>query len=66
MVGNNLSRDVRGANQLGITSVFLSWTQRYPKVPADDLEIPDYTISEPLELIDLVETLNQRMTLNVF
>ncbi|NQX64759.1 HAD-IA family hydrolase [Paenibacillus alba] len=61
MVGNNLSRDVRGANQLGITSVFLSWTQRYPKAPADDWEIPNYTISEPQALIDLVEVLNLQL-----
>ncbi|WP_141501393.1 HAD family hydrolase [Paenibacillus luteus] len=61
MVGNNLSRDVRGANQLGMTSVFLSWTSRYPKSPADDLEIPDYTINTPLELIDLVEVLNREL-----
>lgn len=61
MVGNNLSRDVKGANQMGITSVFLSWTPRYPKVHADESEIPDYTISEPLELIDLVEKLNSEL-----
>ncbi|MFD0678694.1 MULTISPECIES: HAD family hydrolase [unclassified Paenibacillus] len=61
MVGNNLSRDVKGANQMGIRSVFLSWTPRYPKLHADDSEIPDYTISEPLELIDLAEKLNQQL-----
>lgn len=64
MVGNNLSRDVKGANQMGITSVFLSWTTRYPKVPADDLEVPDYTISTPLELIDLVEELNHKLNVH--
>jgi FMN phosphatase YigB (HAD superfamily) len=64
MVGNNLSRDVRGANQMGITSVFLSWTPRYPKVPANDLEIPDYTISAPLELVELVEKLNHNLNVH--
>jgi putative hydrolase of the HAD superfamily len=59
MVGNNLSRDVKGANQMGITSVFLDWTPRYPKTPADESERPDYTISEPMELVDLVEKLNR-------
>jgi FMN phosphatase YigB (HAD superfamily) len=58
MVGNNLSRDIKGANQMGITSVFLDWTPRYPKTPADESEHPDYTISEPMELIDLIERLN--------
>lgn len=61
MVGNNLSRDVKGANQLGITSVFLSWTPRYPKLHADKSEAPQYTISHPLELIDLVEELNAKL-----
>ncbi|MDD9268926.1 HAD family hydrolase [Paenibacillus sp. GCM10023248] len=61
MVGNNLSRDVKGANQLGITSVFLSWTPRYPKLHADESEIPRYTINDPLELIDLVEELNAKL-----
>lgn len=61
MVGNNLSRDIKGANSLGITSVFLSWTPRYPKVPADAGEKPDYTISTPLELVQLVEKLNAEL-----
>jgi phosphoglycolate phosphatase-like HAD superfamily hydrolase len=58
MVGNNLSRDIKGANALGITSVFLSWTSRYPRIPADESERPVYTIREPLELLDLAEQLN--------
>ncbi|CAI6085582.1 HAD family hydrolase [Cohnella sp. JJ-181] len=58
MVGNNLARDVRGANQVGITSVHLNWTTRYPRTPADPLEQPDYSIAEPLELLDLAERLN--------
>ena len=57
MVGNNLARDVRGANQVGITSVYLNWTTRYPRTPADPLEEPDYTITEPLELSGLAERL---------
>jgi FMN phosphatase YigB (HAD superfamily) len=61
MVGNNLSRDVKGANAMGITSIFLSWTPRYPKLHADESEIPDYTINHPLELIDLVEKLNEEL-----
>jgi len=58
MVGNNLSRDIKGANQMGIVSVHLNWTTRYPKTPADASEMPDYTITEPLQLLDLVERLN--------
>lgn len=61
MVGNNLSRDVKGANELGITSVHLNWTSRYPKTSADPSEQPDYTISEPLELLDLADRLNDQL-----
>ncbi len=59
MVGNNLSRDVKGANALGMKSVFLSWSPRYPKVPADKREKPDYTIAMPLDLLDLMEKLEK-------
>jgi len=62
MVGNNLSRDVRGANQMGMISIHLDWTPRYPKTPADALEQPSYTISEPLELVDLAEKLNRELS----
>lgn len=62
MVGNNLSRDIKGANALGITSVFLKWTPRYPHTPAGPEEEPDYAINEPLELLELAERLNARLS----
>ena len=55
MVGNNLARDIKGANQMGFTSVFLDWSPRYSKCPKDQLEIPDYIIHTPTELIDLAD-----------
>jgi HAD superfamily hydrolase (TIGR01549 family) len=57
MVGNNLSRDVRGANELGIVSVYLDWSPRYPKVPVDTSEVPLHTIKMPLDLLPLVDRL---------
>ncbi|MBS1252119.1 MAG: hypothetical protein MAG451_01155 [Anaerolineales bacterium] len=59
MVGNNLARDIRGANQLGMMSVWLDWAPRRRKVPADELEVPQYTIEEPLELLSVIETLER-------
>ena len=59
MVGNYLARDVKGANQIGMISVWLDWAPRRPKTPADDSEIPRYTIKEPLELLDLIKCLEQ-------
>ncbi|MFD2328305.1 HAD family hydrolase [Cohnella sp. GCM10020058] len=61
MIGNNLSRDVKGANALGIASVHIGWTPRYPRDPADESERPDYTIGEPLELVALAEMLDARL-----
>jgi HAD superfamily hydrolase (TIGR01549 family) len=54
MVGNNLARDVKGANRLGLVSVWLDWAPRRAKVPADAWEAPRYTIKEPLQLLDLL------------
>jgi HAD superfamily hydrolase (TIGR01549 family) len=57
MVGNHLSRDIKGANQLGLLSVWLDWAPRRSKIPADPFEQPCYTIRNPLELLDLVASI---------
>ncbi len=59
MVGNNLSRDVKGANELGLISVWLDWAPRRSKVPADPSEQPCYTIKMPTELLGLVDQLEK-------
>ncbi len=61
MIGNNLSRDVAGANRFGITSVHLAWSPRYPKTPGSAEETPDYRIESPTELYDLVTRLNEAL-----
>jgi HAD superfamily hydrolase (TIGR01549 family) len=60
MVGNYLERDIRGANVLGMISVWLDWAPRRPKVPADALEVPTYTIKLPLELLAIVAEIEER------
>jgi HAD superfamily hydrolase (TIGR01549 family) len=57
MVGNYLARDIKGANQLGIISVWLDWAPRRPKIPADETETPQYIIKTPAELLQLMESL---------
>jgi putative hydrolase of the HAD superfamily len=57
MVGNNLSRDVKGANQLGLISVWLDWAPRRPKIPADLSEQPRCTIKNPSDLLGLLSIL---------
>ncbi|MBN1218020.1 MAG: HAD-IA family hydrolase [Anaerolineae bacterium] len=59
MVGNYLARDIKGANQLGLISVWLNWSPRRPKIPADKNEIPCYTIKTPAELLPLIEALEK-------
>ncbi len=57
MIGNNLSRDINGANALGITSVFMSWSTLRTHVPADASEVPDYHIKSPSEFVGLLDHL---------
>lgn len=60
MVGNNLARDIKGANDLGIISVWLDWSPRRSKAPVDASEMPQYTIKTPLELLPLIESLENQ------
>jgi HAD superfamily hydrolase (TIGR01509 family) len=59
MVGNYLERDIKGANDLGMISVWLDWAPRRPKTPADPSEVPDHVIHLPLELLDVVDELER-------
>jgi putative hydrolase of the HAD superfamily len=58
MIGNNLKRDVVGANRMGITSILISYSPRYVMQPENAEEIPDYVVSKPSEIFDLLEQLN--------
>jgi putative hydrolase of the HAD superfamily len=60
MVGNDLAADVAGANAVGMISVWLDWTPRHRRTPTSEVEIPHYTIAEPLALLSLIEEMEQR------
>lgn len=61
MIGNNLKKDIAGANRFGITSIWLSWSPRYfHKVEQSDW-LPDYTVQTPIELIELIDRLNDEL-----
>jgi FMN phosphatase YigB (HAD superfamily) len=60
MVGNHLGRDIKGANGMGLISVWLDWSPRRPKVPSDASETPRYTIHMPLDLLPLLERLERQ------
>lgn len=57
MVGNNLARDVRGANAAGLVSIWVRFNERYPSTPADDLERPGYTARSYTELAEIFRAL---------
>ena len=51
MVGNNIRRDVLGANRFGIRSVLLTWSPRYLYTAEQPEMEPDYRIGAPEELL---------------
>lgn len=53
MIGNNLARDVRGANQLGLISIWFHWNERYAH--ANDGSQPKYEVHNASELLKLIE-----------
>jgi putative hydrolase of the HAD superfamily len=57
MVGNNLARDVRGANAAGLRSVWLRFNTRYPTAPADEAERPSHAVASYAELRALVRAI---------
>lgn len=57
MVGNNVKRDILGANRAGIRSVLLTWYSRRPFDEDGPLEHPDRRIARPEELLPLLEQL---------
>ncbi len=60
MVGNHLGRDIKGANDVGMVSVWLDWAPRRAKSPADESQVPQHTIKMPLELLDVIESLERK------
>lgn len=57
MVGNNLERDIAGANGVGIGSIFFSWSDRRSRVPAAPLQRPDHVITALSQLPGLLESI---------
>jgi putative hydrolase of the HAD superfamily len=62
MIGNNLKRDIVGANRMGITSILISYSPRYVMTPESEEEVPDYVVAKPSELLGLLEQLDLQVT----
>ncbi|WP_196257786.1 HAD family hydrolase [Pelagibacterium limicola] len=61
MVGNNLSRDIRGANDFGIMSVFFKWSDRRTHLAQNPAETPGHTITALDQLPPLLDMIEQRL-----
>ena len=57
MVGNNLERDIAGANRLGLISIFFHLNDRRRTQPLAPDEIPRHTVASAAELLSLVARL---------
>ena len=60
MIGNNLMRDIAGANRFGLTSIWIDWSKRYYNEEEEPDWKPDYTVHEPKELIPLLAKLEEK------
>ncbi|MDE7326690.1 MAG: glycoside hydrolase family 88 protein [Lachnospiraceae bacterium] len=61
MVGNNLKKDIAGANRYGITSVWMDWSPRYFHTVEEADWQPDYTVRTPQELYGLIHKLEKEL-----
>jgi hypothetical protein len=61
MVGNNLERDIVGANRLGLRSVFFHANDSRRTVAENRAEIPRHTVANAHDLLRLVEALSQEV-----
>jgi putative hydrolase of the HAD superfamily len=59
MVGNNLERDVLGANRLGLISVLFYVNERRRTRPLSDDETPRHTVTSAHELVALIKRLDR-------
>ena len=62
MVGNNVKRDIRGANRFGIRSVLIDWSDRRPFDEEFPEDHADYRIHTPEELLPLMERLESELS----
>lgn len=61
MVGNNLKKDIAGANRFALTSIWMNWSPRYMLAPECEEEVPDYVVNTPGELPKLIDFINERL-----
>lgn len=61
MIGNNLKKDIAGANRQGLISVWLDWSPRYFHTVEEPDWQPDYTVHTPQEILELMHKLEEEL-----
>lgn len=61
MIGNNLKKDIAGANRQGLTSIWMDWSERYFHTVEEPDWQPDYTVRTPAELLALLHELDAKL-----
>lgn len=61
MIGNNLKKDIAGANRFGLISIWINWSPRYMLAPEAPEEVADYVVNTPEELLPLLESINRQL-----
>ncbi|MCI0477698.1 MAG: HAD family hydrolase [Anaerolineales bacterium] len=61
MIGNRLARDVRGANNLGVISVWFHWNERYAAREVDSGDQPTFQVQTARELLELIERVESEL-----
>ncbi|MBQ8159715.1 MAG: HAD hydrolase-like protein [Clostridia bacterium] len=61
MIGNNVGRDILGANRFGIRSILMDWSKKRPYDEHGPLEHPTYRIHSPKELPELLDRLEEEL-----
>ena len=54
MVGNRISKDILGVNNIGMTSILYKWNERYPDKITSNQEKPDHTITSLREILPIL------------
>ena len=60
MTGNNVRKDIAGANRFGITSILADYSPRYDMTPHTPDEVPDHLLHDIRDLPDLLLTLTKK------
>lgn len=55
MIGNNIKKDIVGANQFGLHSVLLTWSSRYDMASRNEKEVPDIRVAKLSELLPYLD-----------